>query len=319
MAFYTFKNIQIAGVSAAVPPGKIAASEQTASDLGYVAARKLLSQKGFDSEDIGAVVFISRTPDYRSPATATVLLNRLELSVDCIAYDINIGGAGFLYGLQLGCALTGNISKPLVMLVIGDTVSKQIPADDPLLNIIGDGAAVLLLEQKQGSKPVLLQSGADGRGFDTYTVPGGGFRPGNSRETLLINERKWNDFTASRIPGAIQTFLKTAGTTPSDYGVFAFNQEDASLLQTIARETDISFEAILKNASKLGNTAGCSIPLLLCDTLANADKKEMRVLASGWGEGFSWGVADFFIDPGNILPVIESTEVYPDGEVSRDF
>jgi 3-oxoacyl-[acyl-carrier-protein] synthase-3 len=319
MAFFSFKNISVAGISAAVTPGKIAPSEQTASDLGFVAANNLLTRKGINPEEIGAVIFVSKTPDYRSPATATVLHNRLKLSVNCIAYDINIGGAGFIYGLQVGCSLAEKINKPFVLVIVGDTTSKQLSAGDPLMNIIGDGAAALLLEKKLGSKPVLLQSGADGQGFNVYTVPGGGFRPNNPKETLIINEKQWNNFFASRIPEIIQSFLKTCGADVLAFDVFAFSQEDATLLQTIARETNIPFDAVLQNTTKFGNTSGCSIPLLLCGHFAKAGKKELHILTCGWGEGFSWGVASFFIDTGNILPVIESSDFYQDGEVSRDF
>lgn len=319
MAFYTFNDISITGISAAVPPGKIATSEQTASDLGFVAANELLSRKGIAPDEIGALIFVSKTPDYRSPATATVLLNRLKINVNCIAYDINIGGAGFIYGLHWGCSLLRNINKSFALVVMGDTTSKQLPDDHQLLQSFGDGAATILLEKKKGSRPVMIQLMADGDGVSSFILPGGGFRPAFNKDELSVNEKEMHDLATTKVPPTLNGFLEKVKAKKTDYDLFAFSQENESLIKAIAGKSGISIENIPINLSKFGNTAGCSIPLVLCETLSDAAKKELHILACGWGEGFSWGVADFFLNTENVFSVLETGEVYDNGTVSRDF
>ena len=83
---------------------------QTAADLGSVAARHILEHKGIDPTDVGVLVYVTQYPDYRVPSTACVLQNRMGLSKDCIAFDVNLGCSGFVYGLNIIASLmqTGN-------------------------------------------------------------------------------------------------------------------------------------------------------------------------------------------------------------------
>jgi 3-oxoacyl-[acyl-carrier-protein] synthase-3 len=58
--------------------------KQTASDLAYVAAKKLLVERDIDPNSIEALIFVTQTPDYRLPATACILQYRLGLPEECI-------------------------------------------------------------------------------------------------------------------------------------------------------------------------------------------------------------------------------------------
>ncbi len=129
---------------------------QTAADLGYVAADELINKKQADREQFGAIVFVSGTPDYRSPATACVLHGRLGFSKDCIAFDVNLGGTGFVHGIQIVASLLDNIEKKYGLLIVGDTTSKQLSPQDPLSMVYGDGASAVLLEKKKDAKPVFM-------------------------------------------------------------------------------------------------------------------------------------------------------------------
>ena len=107
MAFLEFKNVRIAGISAGVPKNvasnlhpsdqdnisheytpeeyvkttgveeRRVSSVLTTSDLSYAAAEQLIKDLGWNKEDIGALIFVSQTPDYILPATACILQDRL--------------------------------------------------------------------------------------------------------------------------------------------------------------------------------------------------------------------------------------------------
>ena len=74
---------------------------QTNSDLCYVAAEQLISHKGYEKDSFDGIVLVTQTPDYARPATAHVLHKRLRLSKDCMAFDINLGCSGFVYGVNI--------------------------------------------------------------------------------------------------------------------------------------------------------------------------------------------------------------------------
>ncbi len=361
MSFYTFQDIAITGLASAVPKKSvktvsfgskfgsdvvdafrvksgiesmhISSIDQTASDLGYEAAFALLDKKQIDLTDIGCIIFVSRTPDYRSPATAAVLHKRLNLSVDCIAYDINMGGAGFVYGLQMGCSILDEINKSYAIVVVGDTNSKQISGENQLSMAMGDGASAILLEKKHGAAPIYINTQAIGNGFDAFIHAEGGFRIPADREytqdtihankaiidTLEINETAMNSFIINEIPSTITKLVSKLNTTLEQYDFVALQQENEFVLKQIAEKLNITFEELPVNYQNFGNTSGNSIPLLLVDKLANQEQREIKILACGFGEGFSSGVVAFTIDTSDILPLIKTDNYYEEGAVSHIF
>ncbi|MFH1120051.1 MAG: 3-oxoacyl-[acyl-carrier-protein] synthase III C-terminal domain-containing protein [Bacteroidota bacterium] len=126
-------------------------------------------------------------------------------------------------------------------------------------------------------------------------------------------------FVAEEIPASVVAFMANFHSSLSEYDLLAFNQAEVSILKIIAEKLKIPYEKISLNLSKYGDTCGNSIPLLLTDLYGGHGQKELRVLACGFGEGLSWGVADFVIDAKDILEVIETDEVFGDGSVSHVF
>ena len=68
---------------------------------------------------------------------------------------------------------------------------------------------------------------------------------------------------------------------------------------------------------RYGNTSAASIPMVLGDTfgLSNEDK-ELNVLMSGFGVGLSWGVISAHINSKDILPIIETDDIFEEGIIN---
>ena len=325
--------IDVARVKYGTAKLRVSLQEQTASDLGFAAASQIMEKKGVDPADVGAIVFASLTPDYRSPATATVLHYRLGLSVDCIAFDMVLGCNGFIYGLQAVSSLLTSINKPYALLITGDTTSKLLSENNPLSSLYGDGAAAILLEKKTGAGTIAADIRADGRGFGSIIIPGGGFRfhhpLSELKENIYAGQKKFNElnmdeqvfeeFVLAEIPAIIHEFISKRNLTPPDFDFLAMHQSGSGLLEKLAEKLGLKKEHLPSNISTFGNTSGNSIPLLLCDTFGKTENKEVRVLACAFGEGFSWGVADFHIQASDVLPVIETNDFFHEGEVSHIF
>ena len=78
------------------------ADEKTcASDLCYAAAERLIADNNIDRSEIDLLVFVSQTADYRMPATSILLQHRLGLPMSTIAFDVNLGCSGFLFGMSI--------------------------------------------------------------------------------------------------------------------------------------------------------------------------------------------------------------------------
>ncbi len=217
MPFFSFDNINMTAVAAAVPPEIVevdsfktqfgdetverfktltgirqfrrTAPHQTASDLGYVAAEEIIKRKNIDRKSIGALVFIAHSTDYRRPATACVLHKRLGLSKECAAFDVSLGCSAFVYGCQIICSLMANSDIERALLIVGETLTKiTYPKDKSVAMLFGDAGSAVLFEREQGASiKGLLRT--DGTGYRAIIAPAGGFRNMHADTKPMI----WDD------------------------------------------------------------------------------------------------------------------------------
>ena len=362
MPYFQFQNIRISAVNAAVPSQTILVDSfsakfgaekvarfkestgikqfrktiehQTASDLCFAAAENIIKSMHVAREEIGALIFVAHSTDYRRPATACVLHKRLQLNKDCAAFDISLGCSAFVYGLQATCALmqTSNIQKAL--LLVGETLTKMThPEDQSVAMLFGDAGSALLLEKAEQLSEIKGILKTDGSGYQNIIAPAGGFRnmnaphedilfeDGNTRtlyNTIMQGENVFS-FSITDVPRTIREFLTYTNTTIEDYDCFALHQANKFILQTIAKKFKIEKSKLPVSLDRYGNTSAAAIPLLLCDAYGhNKTNKELRILMCGFGVGLSWGVCSATIDTKNILPVIETNDIFKEGIINSE-
>jgi 3-oxoacyl-[acyl-carrier-protein] synthase-3 len=200
-----FQNIRIAGLSVAVPTGKVpiedfypvfgeenvekfkemtgvhsvsrAKPNQTASDLGYEAAVDLFTKSALSKKDIGILIFVSQKPDYRVPSTAFVLHKRLGLFENCLCFDLNLACSGFIFGLQTILSLLESSDSKAALLITGDTSVKTLsPHDRTMVMLFGDSGSATLLEKTNDLTPINLAFRTDGHRFKSIITPSGAYR-----------------------------------------------------------------------------------------------------------------------------------------------
>ena len=307
--------------------------EQTASDLAYAAAENLFSHVAVDRNDIGIMLLVTQSPDYRRPSSACVLHKRLELPIDCACMEINLGCSGFVYGLQTAMNMMEQSDARYALLLIGETASKLVdPKDKSIVMMYGDAGAAILLERQEGAETCSLLR-TDGNRFKTIILPAGGFRDMNPpRERFMCNdgiERTLYDiymegtsvfsFSISDVPKALKDYLEHTNTSTEDYDVFLFHQANQFIIKQIARKLKLSAEKVPLSLDRYGNTGGISIPLTLCDHYGDKDVGVVRALMSGFGIGLSWGVTSATIDTARIYPVVKTTDYFKEGRITPEM
>ena len=93
------------------------------------------------------MLFVSHTTDYRLPATACVLQDKMGITKDCLAFDITLGCSGYLLGMGTAGSLlqNGTIKKALVM--VGNTQSEYASYEDrSMYLLLGDAGTVTALK-----------------------------------------------------------------------------------------------------------------------------------------------------------------------------
>jgi 3-oxoacyl-[acyl-carrier-protein] synthase-3 len=85
----------------------------------------------------------------------------------------------------------------------------------------------------------------------------------------------------------------------------------------LCKKLKVSPEKMPVCLDRYGNTSAASIPMVLGDVYGgSADAGLLNVLMSGFGVGLSWGVCSAKIRSCDILPVIESDEIFEEGIIN---
>lgn len=135
---------------------RITPDNMTTADLVAEAAKPVLADA--QKENIGALVFVTQTPDYVLPATSHALQERLGLSNDSFCVDINEGCSGYVTGLYTASMLAKQQNAD-VLLLCGDTLSKLTSPDDRATRcIFGDAGTATLISPCGGELTFALLS-----------------------------------------------------------------------------------------------------------------------------------------------------------------
>lgn len=332
-----FEHTKLAAVVTALPEAEsfIAPLEQTAADLGYAAAEYIFARADVARASVGALVFCSKTPDYRSPATACVLQGRLGLSTDCAVFDLNSGSVGFLHGLQTVAALMEASGLEAGLLIAGDTTRRQFQDVDPAAASYGDGAVALLLvrEEDGTTAPLVVECGSESAGWSEVLFAGGGFRypetvrDFDSAHALKVLSSGHLKIDPPALAASARRILATvvppfAESTAGGLGAFGavlVQQMSAGLVTGLRSDWGLSAEKLPLHEG-FPDLCAASLPALLADHRpALPAANEHRFLACAFGEGLSWGCADFSLDSSARVETIRTNEVFADGAVSRNF
>ena len=336
MACFSVSNTRIRGLAASVPkeiarngdldllPEKerdrlikttgivqrrIAPPGLCASDLCHAAAAALLEGLGWAPESVDAVVFVTQTPDFLVPGTATQLQQRLGLGKNTLALDINQGCAGYVYGLSVASALvaTGGIQRAL--LLVGDTITHTLsPMDQSTVPIFSDAGSATALEFDPAAPAMHFNLQSDGSGHRAICIPEGGTRQplhtgsldmqaygtGVSRAGvhLVMEGLDIFNFAISEVPPNVRALLEYAQQDTAGIDHFVFHQANLLLNEMIRKKLALPAEKVPYSLADYGNTSCATVPVTMASQLGAAlTAAPQRLLLSGFGVGLSWGSA----------------------------
>lgn len=289
----------------------IASKTETASSLGIQAAEKLFAEYNIDRSCVDYLLFCTQSPDYFLPTSACLIQEKLRLSIDIGALDINLGCSGFVYGLGLAKGIIESGQAQNIVLITADSYSKYIHENDKSVRtLFGDGAAATLISA-YASRSELIGSfvyGTDGRGAENLIVPHGGCKypiskcshdvisddSGNKRTlaNLYMNGSEIYTFTLRTVPAALASLLDKSGLAIDDIDLFILHQANKFMLDSLQKKLKIPDKKFHRSYSQIGNTVSASIPIGLCHAAQEGLlHKGTKIAIIGFGVGYSWGAA----------------------------
>lgn len=291
---------------------------QTASDFSYTAAKQIMDAGYYRPEEIGVLINITQTPDYRTPSSAMIIQKRLKVSKDCLVFDINLGCSGFVYGVSLAAGILKTSTAKKAIVTVGDTLARgrshiKLKRSSNTSLLFGDASAAILLEKNAdyGFASALM---SDGTGHKALSSPYNAWRHPVGPESIPGDDIAVFNFTISEVPAILKEFMEVMGTKIEDYDDLVLHQANMMILKNIAKRVGMPMEKVPVCLDRFGNTSGCSVPLALVDKYGTSDEdREINLLTSSFGIGLSWGVVGLKMNIKDILPLTEGKDTYDDG------
>lgn len=354
-----FRNIKIAGITAAVPTKYVdshnyddlfgyetvekniastgvrgsyhANKEQTSSDFGFVAARRLLDELNIDPASIGVLIFAASYLDYMVPPTACVLHYRLGLSQDCIAFDTNLACSGYVYALQTISSILSTTSAKRGLLITGDITSKVVSPLDKSRMLFGDGGTATLVEKCEDADLIRFGMKTDGSRFKNIIVPAGAYRnvgashertewaDGNIRSDydLFMHGTNVFSFTMTDVPQLVKEFYDYYDVSAEDFDAFIFHQPNLFILKHLAKKIKAPLEKMPISLDRYGNTSVNSIPLTICDAFGGKKEGKKHLFLYGFGVGLSWAISNVVIDTDNTFTIEKTDDYFKEGSINH--
>lgn len=287
----------------------IAAEDETAGDMAFKAAEKLIAENQIDKSTIDFVLLCTQSPDYFLPSTSCIIQNRLGLPTKCGAFDFNLGCSGYEYGLAVAKSfLVAGVAKN-VLLLTAETYNKHIhPKDKGNRTIFGDGASASLISTEGFAKIGEFVLGSDGSGYDRLIHKSGAMRhyqPMNdyhedengtplSSDHLFMDGKAIFDFTSDIVPPMIEETLEKNQMTSEDVNLYVFHQANRYMINYLRKLMEIDKDKFYVFMETVGNTVSSTIPIALCEAKKEG-KLQGNVVLAGFGVGLSYGATVLFI------------------------
>jgi 3-oxoacyl-[acyl-carrier-protein] synthase-3 len=287
----------------------IAEAEQCTSDFCYIAAKALIDELKWDKDEIDILLFVSQTADYPYPATSIILQDRLGLSKSCIAFDINLGCSGYVYGLGVISSMISSMKMKKGLLLVGETASKTTTiSDKSAYPLFGDAGTATALEFTEKFRRMYFNFGCDGSGHKAILMKSGniGGRFPVTVESLRLKKVcegiERNDshvalegidifnFSIHEVPNSIRMLIEYNNININDIDAFIFHQANFIINDTVRKKLNIAEEKVPYTLKEFGNTSSASIPLTIVHKLRNkVINEKIKLLLCGFGVGLSWG------------------------------
>ena len=276
------------------------APDESTADLAVTAARRALEAAGHHPESVDLLIVATDTPEYVSPATASVVHGRLGLPTHAGTFDLNAGCAGFVTALDVAWKYLAADPRYTRILVVGVyAMSRYLdPRDKKTVTIFADGAGAALVEATGAPGILASELFADGRFCDGMGIFAGGTRTPITAEVLAAGERNRLRFVQKYPasvneegwPRIVRAVLARAGATPDDVDLWLWTQVNRSTIVTVMGTLGQPMARAHTVMHKWGYTGSACLPMALHDAVeAGRLRDGALVVLTGSGAGLAMG------------------------------
>ena len=255
---------------------------ETPEGLSFEAAKTCIENS--NNKKIDGVLYVSQSPSNPLPTRACLIQDKLGITKNSLAFDINQGCSGFVYSLSLASSLINNNMADRILIICTDHYSKYISKNDRTCRpIFSDAAAATIVEKSDNNKigPFIFKT--DGSGGKHLMVENE-----NDTAKLYMNGPEVLKFSLDLVPIATKELLEKASLSQKDISLFLFHQASAVVLNKLKKKLKIADSQWFMDIENFGNTVSATIPI----AISNLKKKgkfpnNKKVCLMGFGVGLS--------------------------------
>jgi 3-oxoacyl-[acyl-carrier-protein] synthase-3 len=276
---------------------RIAAPNESTSDMATAAALAAMEQAQVSAEDIDLIIVATVTPDTAFPATACWVQKRLG-ATRAACFDVSAACAGFLYALEIAQQFISTHVYNTVLIIGADKLSAITDwTDRNTCVLFGDGAGAAVLRNRPNSHGVIsTYMGSDGTFTDILIMPGGGSRcpitPENMPERLntikMAGKEVYKQAVTSMFTAANRA-LEDAGLKYEDIACVIPHQANIRIIEAIAERMRLPMDKFYVNLDRFGNTSAAAVAMALDEAHRNQRIKiGDYILLVVFGGGLTW-------------------------------
>lgn len=282
---------------------RIAAPDETTSDMATKAAKKALEAAGVQPEEIDLIIVGTITPDTYTPSTACHVQAKLG-AVNAAAFDISAACSSFLFSLKTAVQFIGCGQAHTALIISSEKLSHIVNWEDRSTCVLfGDGAGAAVLRSgsgKPGDSAILASHiGSDGRLADLLLVPGGGTAipttEENIHEKLFTIAMRGNEVfrhAVEHMTESALSLIERTGIKPEDIAMVIPHQANLRIINAVTKRLGIPPERVFVNLQKYGNTSGAACAIALDEAVSSGRvKKGDIILMVTFGAGLTWSSA----------------------------
>lgn len=262
---------------------RISSDTETPSVIGYRAAINALKDANLDKQDLDLIIVATSSPEKISPSTACIIHNKLNISKDVPAFDINAVCSGFVYAMTIGASFISSGLYKNILVIGTETYSKITDWEDRSRVFFGDGAgAVVLGVADRGWISSELSANGNGTGMTGFYL-----EPGKK---FIMNGKEVWDQAVKVLPTSIKSILEKNNTDVSEISLLVPHQPSINILKIVANEVGLPMEKVKTVMDKYANIAGASVPIAFHEAKKEGQiKKGDKIIFTAIGSGWTWG------------------------------
>lgn len=270
----------------------IAAEGEFTSDLATNAARAAMDAAGLSISDIDLIIVATTTPDMTFPSTATLVQNKLGMHHG-MAFDLQAVCSGFVYAVATADSYIKTGMAKCALIIGAETFSRILDWEDRTTCVLfGDGAGAMVLQASQddGDRGVLTSClRSDGAHWEKLYVDGGVSRTQTTGHVRMQGREVFRH-AVGMISDVVHGAFDNAGYTTDDLDWLVPHQANRRIIDAAGKKLGIPTEKVIVTVQKHANTSAASVPLALCEGVADGRIKQGDlVMLEAMGGGFTWG------------------------------